>query len=210
MAVGAQPASAARRAATRNDCNRDAFKVAGLERMISGAARLERYWRMDSSIPVRLAFASSFLYKVGAANFSDAPSDSSSRASGYCDKQSSAARIGSAMSAARGGYSEVMPPPLPAHRRLPLMHSIPNDAIAATVRHPSPGPIRRSHPVSTSVCELVRRLGSEADPFGPLDQCNGSGSATLRGAFGLVPDVVGDGRGRHGEARFADEGCSFD
>ena len=39
---------------------------------------------------------------------------------------------------------------------------------------------------------------------------NGSGSTTLRGAFGLVPDVVGDGRGRHGEARLADEGCSYD
>ncbi len=33
-------------------------------------------------------------------------------------------------------------------------------------------------------------------------------AAPVRGAFGLVPDVVGDGRGRHGEARFADEGCS--
>ena len=35
-------------------------------------------------------------------------------------------------------------------------------------------------------------------------------SATLLGAGGLVPDVVGDGRGRHGEARFAGGGRSYD
>ena len=35
-------------------------------------------------------------------------------------------------------------------------------------------------------------------------------SITLLGALGLVPDVVGDGRGRHGEARFADRRCSYD
>jgi polar amino acid transport system permease protein len=39
---------------------------------------------------------------------------------------------------------------------------------------------------------------------------NGSGSTTLLGAGRLVPDVVGDGRGWHGEARFADKGCSYD
>ena len=32
-------------------------------------------------------------------------------------------------------------------------------------------------------------------------------SITLLGAGGLVPDVVGDGRGRHGKARFAGGGC---
>ena len=30
----------------------------------------------------------------------------------------------------------------------------------------------------------------------------------MLGALGLVPDVVGDGRGRHGEA-FADRSCSY-
>ena len=35
-------------------------------------------------------------------------------------------------------------------------------------------------------------------------------SITLLGAGGLVPDVVGDGRGRHGKARFAGGGCSYD
>ena len=37
---------------------------------------------------------------------------------------------------------------------------------------------------------------------------NGSGCTTLLGAGRLVPDVVGDGRGWHGEARFAGKGCS--
>ena len=36
------------------------------------------------------------------------------------------------------------------------------------------------------------------------------GSATLRGASKIGPDVVGDGRGRHGEARFSGEECSVD
>jgi hypothetical protein len=35
-------------------------------------------------------------------------------------------------------------------------------------------------------------------------------SSTLLGACRLVPNVVGDRRGRHGEARFADGGCSYD
>ena len=35
-------------------------------------------------------------------------------------------------------------------------------------------------------------------------------AVTLLGAGGLVPDVVGDGRGRHGEARFAGGGRSYD
>jgi hypothetical protein len=35
-------------------------------------------------------------------------------------------------------------------------------------------------------------------------------SVTLLGAGGLVPDVVGDGRGRHGKARFAGGGRSYD
>jgi hypothetical protein len=39
---------------------------------------------------------------------------------------------------------------------------------------------------------------------------NGGRSLTLLGAFGLVPDVVGDGRGRHGGARFSSGGCSYD
>jgi hypothetical protein len=37
-----------------------------------------------------------------------------------------------------------------------------------------------------------------------------SGSVTLLGACRLVPDVVGYGRGRHAEARFAGRGCSYD
>jgi hypothetical protein len=42
------------------------------------------------------------------------------------------------------------------------------------------------------------------------EERNRGRSVTLLGAFGLVPDVVGDGRGRHGGARFSGGGCSYD
>ena len=68
---------------------------------------------------------------------------------------------------------------------------------------------RRPHSAWFRHGECLRLIYDELRDA-PQPMSNGSGSTTLLGAGRLVPDVVGDGRGWHGEARFADKGCSYD